>query len=484
MEYRLSFLNPWWENPDWKLGGGLKYKRKEFKKIMDCLKKIRRIPLLVGPRRVGKTTLLLQIAEHFLDIIPSKNILYYSFERADPEVSHTADALETLIATWGGQIFESKKPRLLLLDEVQNVKQWGPRIKSLFDIHSNNLSPISVVITGSSSFDLLGQALLALHGVVRHIAIPPFSFTDLWRMKYPDDVALIDQISDWRSAWWSAKTHHYFGETIHVKIMHDEFWRKADILQKNWLKKGGFPEFWNEDPLVVENEMLDYFVRRIAYEDILLERGLSNPLEISRFLKYCYFNPGIELNVTSASQELGIPRSTLDLALDLLHKAGYIRILPRYGGGKLRQKHVKIYPIDHALIPFGLRMENGKPTGYALETMVVNAFAELPNSELFYFRKKEGKTIHEIDLIVENPTKLIVIEIKKVISTENIGSLKEKFRNITNYFPKKPTHQILVGWHHDGKAWPSGDELNIFKEKAIEVFPLWKIALGLFNNKI
>lgn len=481
MEYRLNFLNPWWKNPSWELG--LKYQRKEFDKIIHCIKKIKRIPLLVGPRRVGKTTLLLQIAEYFLKKIPQKNILYYSFERADPEVPHTADALEKMIATWGGQIFEPKKPRLLLLDEMQNVKQWGPRIKSLFDIHQKGLSPIYVVITGSSSFDLLGQALLALHGVVRHISIPPFSFTDLWRMNHPEDISIIDQIINWRTAWWSTKDHRFFGEIVHIETMKDAFWKKAVQLQNKWLQKGGFPEFWNEDPAFVEGEMLDYFVRRVAYEDILLERGLSNPLEISRFLKYCYFHPGIELNITSASQELGIPRSTLDVALDLLNKAGYIRVLPRYGGGKLRQKHVKIYPIDHALIPFGLRTENGDPTGHALETMVINSFAELPDSELFYFRRKEGKETYEIDLIVENPTKLIVIEIKKNLSVENVVSLKEKFRNIIELFPKKPTHRMLVGWHHDGKGWPPGDDVNMYKGRAIEIFPLWKVALGLFNNR-
>jgi predicted AAA+ superfamily ATPase len=479
MEYKINWLNPWWDLPHWQIDKRLAYHRKEFNAIIECLEKVERIPLLVGPRRVGKTTLLLQLADHFLKKMPRDNILYYSFERADPAIPHNADALEQLIATWGGHSFDLKKPRLLLLDEVQNVRGWGGRIKSLFDLHQAGASPIKVIITGSSSFDLLGQALLILHGVVRHIAIPPFSFTDLWRMKHPNDVDLIDQIMDWQRTWWASKKHHHFGETVHVNTPEDDYWTKARRLQKEWLYKGGFPEFWNEDPLNVEGEMLDYFVRRVAYEDLLLERGLSNPLEVSRFLKYCYFNPGVELNVTGASQQLGIARSTLDVALDLLNKAGYIRVLPRFGGGKLRQRHVKIYPIDHALIPLALRMRENEPTDQTLETMVVNTFAELPGSELYYFRKKQADTTHEIDLVVTNATKRIAIEIKKRLKQNSAHVAKEKFRDTLQYLPKPPTHRMLIGWDSDEKGWPRGDYLNEYRDQAIEIVPLWRLALGL-----
>lgn len=473
MDYILDALNPWWQNPAWKPQEA--YRRREFDQMISLLDYTKNQKpsalILVGPRRVGKTTLMRQLVPYFLTKIPPENILYYSFERADPEIQHNSDSLTNLVSLWGNQKYDSKTPRLLLLDEIQNVTHWGSRMKSILEIPFT--APLLVVMSGSSSFNLLGESLESLFGLHRKIFVPPFSLSDFWLMEYKKDLSWIKEIESFREVWFTyTKRYHDF--LIHTEQEHPDSFFKAKKLQIKWLKKGGFPEFWKDLPAQAAAELFDFYVRRVAQDDIMQIKRIANPTEIARFLKYCYFHPGAEMNITVAGQELGIPRSTLDVMLDLLNTAGYIRVVPRYTGsaGGLRQRNVKVYPIDHVLIPHDLRIFDGAPTGMAMETMVLNTFARIQQAEISFYRKKTGKETNEIDFVVVLGKRLIAVEVKKNCTRIDIENFR---KNVIKLLPQV-TNRLLVYWDtNDGdlmKDWMENDAHRV------EVLPLWQIALG------
>lgn len=477
MDYLFNSLNPWWENMDWDTEH---YERREFEDIMGLLDfqniKKPRAPILIGPRRVGKTTLMYQVIRAFLKKIPASNILYYTFERADPEIQHNHNALSEIVSTWGGKEYDQKKPRLLLLDEIQNVKDWDGRMKTILE--ATFQAPLLIVMTGSSSFDLLGKSLQTLHGVTRRIFIPPFSLVDFWLMEYPHDIGLVEKTERWRKLWLQTASGN-FGSTVHHETMKEEMWEKALRLQKIWLSRGGFPEFWNDTPQQAASELFDFYVRRVAQDDILGIKGISQSTEVARFLKYCYFHPGGELNITTASQELGIPRSTLDVMLDLLMHAGYIRVIPRYSGNTapLRQRHVKIYPIDHGLIPKKIRQNDSVPSGMAIETMVVNTFSRMEEAEIYFFRKKTGREMKEIDFVVKVGLRLIAVEAKRRITRSDI----ENFRKTVSVLLPQATNRILLCWDTDetGLIQDNVSPDHPDHPEHVEIQPLWRVALGL-----
>lgn len=474
MDYLFGPLNPWWNNPHWDTEH---YERREFQDIMRLLdfqkNKKPRAPILVGPRRVGKTTLMYQVVRAFLKKIPASNILYYSFERADPEIQHKPDAISDIISVWGDQEYDPKKPRLLLLDEIQNVKDWDGRMKIILE--STFQAPLLIVMTGSSSFDLIGKSLQTLHGVIRRIFVPPFSLVDFWLMQYPQDIDLVKKTEEWRKLWLQSKNES-FGTTVHVQTLKREMWNRALALQKKWLSQGGFPEFWSDTSQQTASELFDYYVKRVVQDDILRIKGISQSTEVARFLKYCYFHPGGELNITTAGQELGIPRSTLDIMLDLLFHAGYIKVIPRYSGNvaPMRQRHVKIYPIDHSLIPKRIRFDGEEPSGMAIETMVINTFFRMEEAEIYFFRKKIGREIQEIDFVVRVGLRLIAVEVKKRITRNDI----ENFRKTVSKLLPQATNRILLCWDTDEKGLIR-DSVSIDNPEYIEIQPLWKLALGL-----
>ena len=251
-------------------------------------------------------------------------------------------------------------------------------------------------------------------------------------------------------------------------------------MQETWLLKGGFPEFWHDIDQRAASELFDFYVRRVAQDDILKLQGISKSVEIARFLKYCYFHPGGELNITTASQELGMPRSTMDVMLDLLSNAGYLRVIPRYAGNvaSLRQRHIKIYPIDHGLIPMQLRLDGKSPNGMTIETMVVNTFSRMEEAEIYFLRKKTGGETKEIDFAVKAGSRLIAVEVKRRIARSDI----EKFRKTVSELLPQATNRIMLCWDTDENGLIQDTSRNADSPEYIEIQPLWRIALGLPNS--
>ena len=102
-----------------------------------------RIQLLTGPRQIGKTTLLLSLAD------------------ADPQVVYSAgdDPASTLPGAWD-RVWadaEAKAERgraVLMLDEIQRWPDWSVRLKGRWDRVRREKRPLHVVVSGSSALQL------------------------------------------------------------------------------------------------------------------------------------------------------------------------------------------------------------------------------------------------------------------------------------------------------------------------------------------
>ena len=130
-----------------------------------------RMTAIVGPRGVGKTTLLLQYIKLHLS---TKDALYVSAESIY-FANHTLFDTAMRFSPYGG--------RHLFIDEVHKYKGWATELKMIYD----NLPSLQVVFTGSSVLDIYkGTADLSRRVLVYQMQ--GLSFREFLNMRFGTDV--------------------------------------------------------------------------------------------------------------------------------------------------------------------------------------------------------------------------------------------------------------------------------------------------------
>lgn len=128
-----------------------------------------RIQILTGPRQVGKTTLLLELANTLGDAA-----LYFAGD--DPAAG--------LPGFWERIWAEAEKrassgPAVLLLDEVHQLTDWGKRLKSQYDRLRRQRIPLHVIVTGSSALRVTDASRESLAGRFERCTLTHWSASSL-----------------------------------------------------------------------------------------------------------------------------------------------------------------------------------------------------------------------------------------------------------------------------------------------------------------
>jgi len=180
------------------------YKRTQFNILKKRLDEPRRfIQVVTGPRQIGKTTLVHQILEEVK--IP------YHFSSADDTFSDNT--------TWTEQQWEvarlkkkqtKSKSFLLVIDEIQKIKQWSRGVKNEWDKDSRNKLNIKVILLGSSRLLLEEGLTESLTGRFERVFMSHWSFAEMqtafgltleefiWFGGYPGAIALKSEEQRWK----------------------------------------------------------------------------------------------------------------------------------------------------------------------------------------------------------------------------------------------------------------------------------------------
>lgn len=129
-----------------------------------------RIQLLAGPRQVGKTTLLLEIAER----------------EGDAAIYAAADSPEASLPGFWQRLWSEAEHRashkqrvVLLLDEVHLLPDWAARLKGEWDRIRRRKLPIHIVATGSSALRLAAGSRESLAGRFERTTLTHWSASSL-----------------------------------------------------------------------------------------------------------------------------------------------------------------------------------------------------------------------------------------------------------------------------------------------------------------
>ena len=288
---------------------------------------------LVGPRGVGKSTLLLQ---HMAESSDREQSLYVSADSLYL-ATHTLVDLTDSFVKYGG--------KHLYIDEVHKYKNWSRELKQIYDTHPD----LKVTFTGSSILDIIdGEADLSRRAVI---------YT-MQGLSFREYLALFHDIHTPAYSLEQILAHEVAKPVEHPLAYF-----------KDYLQRGYYPFSDAEDfPLRMEQ-----IVRQTIESDIAQYADLkaSTARKLIQLLGVISGIAPMKPNADSLSQEVGVSKNNISDYLVYLEKAGMIGLLrDNTGGLRGLGKVEKVYLDNPSLMTV---LAFGKPdTGSLRETFFYN----------------------------------------------------------------------------------------------------------------
>lgn len=306
-----------------------------------------RAELILGPRQVGKSTML----DH---LVQNQRFIKLTGEDED-DLSILADPKTFLTLT---QQFPN-----VIIDEAQFVPNIGRVIKRLVD---NNTTDSRIFVTGSSALDLGGH--------LKESAAGRFNSYNLWPLS-------LEELAE-HSSWIEVKRQ------INDRMIY-----------------GCHPDVIN-DPAHAKEYLLD-FTDSILYKDLFKLAEIRKPTDLTKLVTFLAANVGSEIRYGSIASELGIQNKTIERYVDLLASCFILKVVPSWSRNPTAELKLskKIYFYDNGIrnallknfAPVPTREDKGAlwENLFFTERLKLHAFRR-DGGEIYFWRTKKQ---HEMDFI-------------------------------------------------------------------------------------
>jgi uncharacterized protein len=353
-----------------------------------------KVIILYGARQVGKTTLAKEIAQGI-----DTEYLYVDCESVEMQDILNRRSIEILKILLRGR-------KTVIFDEAQKVQYIGVALKLIHD----HLPEITVIATGSSSFELANKVSEPLTGRNLKFHLYPLSMGEL------------------------AQTESVF--TLTPKI-------------HSYLRFGLYPGI-----IDLPEEKAEKYLKTIAsdylYKDAIELGWIQKPIIYKNLLRNLAYLVSKETTINDLAKKIGADRETIERYLDLLEKTFVIYILR-----PLHRHHHKevVYPFKVYFYDLGIRnaiiedfrsieMRDSHEMGSLWENFCIierlkkNEYAG--QTPLTYFWRTRENSPKEYDLVEERNGAMEVFEIK------NSGTKERAVKAYPAFFEAYPQSELHV----------------------------------------
>ncbi len=348
------------------------YQRSHYQILEDRIKEPRRsIHVILGPRQVGKTTLVRQFLKNY-----SGAYHYVS-----------ADAVPNAEVVWLKQQWElarlhysrSKDDFLLVIDEVQKLSNWSEMVKALWDEDTFEERNIKVVLLGSSR--------LLLQRELKYSSISEFQtlYMNYWTFSEMQE-----------SFQWTPEQYIWFGGypgSVHL-IENEERWKQY---------------------------VLHSLIESSISKDVLMLSRIDKPMLMKQLFELGSLYSGQILALNKILGQLHDAGNTTTLShyLNLLDSAALLAGLQKYSQGIIRQRasSPKFQVYNTALLSaqspdtFEQVRKNLPQWGRWIESAIgahlINHSHE-GGYQLQYWRERND----EVDFVISKGNRVVALEIK------------------------------------------------------------------------
>ena len=272
---------------------------------------------LVGPRGVGKTTLVLQHIQQNLNKADTLYVTAEDFYFASNRLVDLADRFAKL----GG--------KYLFIDEIHKYPDWAKELKLIYDYHSS----LNVVFTGSSVLDIKkGSADLSRRAVVYHMQ--GLSFREYLALFHDIDANVFS-----------------LNEIINHQVVLPQVPHPLALFG-NYVERGYYP-FSKEDDFDMR---LRQIINQTLESDIPLyaSMNVSTGRKLIQLLSIISQSVPFKPNMSKIAEMLGISRNNMADYLLYIEEAGLIaQLRDNTGGIRGLGKVDKVY-LDNTNLIFNL----------------------------------------------------------------------------------------------------------------------------------
>lgn len=318
--------------------------------------------LLLGPRQVGKTTLM----KLFID--KQSNSIWMNADNPDDR-----ELLDNINSSRAKELFPPGS--LIIVDEAQRLQNSGLTLKIIHD----NCEGIQLAATGSSSFELTDKIKESLTGRKWTFKLYPISMEEI--INHTNQIEIL--------------------RTLETRLIY-----------------GFYPEVINRAGN--EKEVLNELIADYLYKDVFSLKEVRKPDVLEKLVKALAFQIGNQVSFRELANTIQADKETVEKYIYLLEEAFIIFRLPSFSRNLRNElkRSKKFYFVDNGIrnailnqfSEVGLRQDVGALWENLLisERIKFNEYNRQYRNIYFWRTSRQ----QEIDLIEEYDGKIFAYEIK------------------------------------------------------------------------
>ncbi len=304
---------------------------------------------LTGVRRSGKSSMTVQLALGRLE-----ETFFFNFEDPIFFPGASVEVLDQLLSLYEEET--GKSPKLVILDEIQNVQGWERWVRKAID-----LGHYQIVVTGSSSHLLSSEIATAISGRVIEQTIWPLSFSEY--------LIFLGQTPSTKGAWLRAL--------------------------ENYLRWGGFPKIIltpDENDRII---LLKQYLSDIVLRDVVARHSIKNQRALHQIVSFYLTGLSCLHSYNSLRKAFEISIELASTLTGYLTQAFLIFEMSRYHLNLKVQARdpKKIYVIDTGLRTVSLQ-SNREDWGRLAENAVYLELRRRGKQSFYY------KQVQEVDFVI------------------------------------------------------------------------------------
>lgn len=396
------------------------------------------ISALLGPRRVGKTTLI----EYYMQLHPGRKWVQLNMDVLAQRIHVINQELELMIEQASLQKIGGPEKIWVFIDEAQKCPELFDQVKVIYDTRKDT-EHIKFILTGSAHLNLHQLTAESLAGRVEILNLREFNLKEMALLQHqnlslPDD-AVFDLIANFTEI---KKLNDFFAELRPFsKILQESLYEH--------LLWGGLPETIKEPSEKHRLKYLGDYLQTYLEKDIRAIDTIGDLQLYRNLMKITAELTGSVRDEKKITEALHCSRTTLAKYRGyLLATLQYIELYP-YIGSSLKRlvKSPKGYLINNGLVSYltGIHEAHVLVTtgliGHRLENWFLNEVqtwldTQAQRSQIYFWRTATGV---EVDCVVQVGNRVIPFEITHSERVEN-----KKINNLKAFMQDTPQASVGV----------------------------------------